>query len=387
MITRESLNENPEICFEQLLTDTSALKYLYGPYLVMNNDFNNYKLTWGRNPILKMFLDVSTLIKLMKQSTEIRDLKTFIINYLSANSQYNENCWQAKVVTVLYQAIYENTKSFQYESKLLESALIDYAPIVQYNGMIKKPLMTSEASDVVTTLNSSNSPNTSILDNLLKNNLFSIMEYSIDGVTPFNDSDFFALCTARDNTDDLYNTISYFICAYVINRYNKEEIPNVVSTINSINYAKNNIAEEGFDVNVLLSKLENLSLDNNIESICESELNTMEYENDKQVESIMNKAHVDDDETARLSKNYNIDILLNYIYTSRRYMHNAYTNAFFVNTNQVMQDYSYMKDNILVAELEDHFLCTPVMDLADDYKVKLIRLDKDGIISITTLTN
>ena len=47
-----------------------------------------------------------------------------------------------------------------------------------------------------------------------------------------------------------------------------------------------------------------------------------------------------------------------------------------------MGGYSYYNDNILVCEINDKYIASPVMDLGDDYKLKLICLTTDNQVII-----
>lgn len=386
MIDYNAIHDNPQTCFEQLLTDTSPAKYLYGPYIVMNSDLSMYKLTWG-HPILKMFLDIAMLIKYMNNKYTHANLKTLIINYLTVNRSFESNCWQAKTTCDAYQQILSSIKDYQYENKLLESAMTSYAPIIDYSGMCKMPMATNENTETTdkslpSQSNLTSIPNTNDLDELLKKYLFSIVAAGGEGITPFNDSDLFKLYNMKDSRDDYTNTCTYYIKAYLVNRYQNSDGTKMLDTLKASSKAQMNIAEEKFNTEYLVSLFSNIATEADNNQDMSSHL---EYENDKENEKAMNMANLNDTDTAELEKKYNIYTLTNYMYNARRYMHNAYTNAFFINSNKELQDYTYLEDNILVVEVDNEYLCSPVIDLADDYKIKLIRVNRDDVISIIPL--
>ena len=389
MIDHKDLLENPSICFEQLLNDDSPLKYLYGPLLAMSNNFENYKLSWSSNPLMKAFVDIASLIKCIESKSQtIANIKSFIISYISANKRFANDCWQANACINTYQKVLDSIRATQYKDNLLESAMIDYAPIVNYSQTVKAPMMEDDSNDVQVMLTNTISSDsktfsTDMLDEILKNNIFSIVRNSLDSVrsiVPFSDADFFSLYNSRNYDKELYGATMYYLIAYIINKIDTSGVSTLLTSLKAMDKANQSIAEEKFDTQAMINILGDVSLEADLD-IPEH----MEFQSDKEIASLMNDVDINDDGLSNVEKNYDIYKLTDYIYTARRYMYNKYTNSLFLSSHKQFNDCSYLKDNLLVAEIDEQYLCSPVIDLADDYKTKLIRLDKDGQISIIPL--
>jgi len=384
MIDYTAFNEHPQECLEEL---GPFGEYLYAPYLIMKNDFSNMHLTWIEYPLLKMMFDVSCLIKYLQKTPNYKELKTFILEYITKNASYIEKYWETKTAIEAYRNVLTSAKVVQYDQKQLESAMINYYPIIDYSGICKMPMMTNENSgeNDSSTLTPSNNANMDSMDKrnyLIRYNLFSILMNAID-LTPFNDNDFFDLYNIKVLNEEHQNAIKYYILAYIIYHCTSANADAVCIKLKLIDAATDKIAEEKFNTDDLIAIFSETSTEA-ITNIEEDKVH-LEYETDKLNEKLYDMANLDDNDTSNLGKKYNIYILTNYMYNARRYTHNKYTNAFFINNNKELHDYTYLQDEILVVEIDNEYLCSPVIDLADDYKMKLIRVDRNDVVSIIPL--
>lgn len=84
----------------------------------------------------------------------------------------------------------------------------------------------------------------------------------------------------------------------------------------------------------------------------------------------------------KMDETYNLDALLSEFYTMRHVETNDYTNQFFlaeipgININS----YNFINDNIMICEINSKYLVIPYIDIACDYKIKMIGIDKDNQI-------
>ena len=83
---------------------------------------------------------------------------------------------------------------------------------------------------------------------------------------------------------------------------------------------------------------------------------------------------------------YDLDALLAEFYTMRHVETNDYTNQFFLAEYPGIKvnNYTYINDTIMACEINDKYLAIPYVDIAADYKVKMITIDKLNEIKIWT---
>lgn len=81
---------------------------------------------------------------------------------------------------------------------------------------------------------------------------------------------------------------------------------------------------------------------------------------------------------------YDLDALLAEFYTMRYTETNDYTNQFFLAEfpGIKVNSYNYIDDTIMACEINEKYLAIPYVDIAADYKVRMITIDKSGEIKI-----
>lgn len=389
--------------------------YNYAPFLFSEyatENLNN-SISYDKDPATKFIFDMSRIYKFFKSNNNtISDSKKFILDVLR-NTPSNINQMEySNSIKSACENILKNIRTYQYENKLLESALVNFSPIVPYSGTIKQPNMT-ESSTITNTSNNENiEPIINILNkpdqeikefikNTLINNIFDIFSGSANFIK--NDNyDYQYNIKSKDNNSMLpsdiislllsnnrYNiSVIYFILSYIYYSFKREEYPNVINRLSLLKDTIKNILT--FDNKTSMKTALEGVMSFNLPSIDDSLLDidvseNMEYENDRKLSKLMDMADLEYKNLE--SKNYKLDKLLGFFYNSRRYKTNSYTNSLFLNNNESVAGYSYIETNeepILVCEVDDKYLIIPVMDLADNYKMKLISMDKDGNIEINT---
>ena len=400
--------------------DTRTLEsvtYNYAPFLLAENNTESLSnsISYDKNSEVKFLFDISKLYKFFNNKEyQISDSKKFILDILRAlptNSEFNS---YTSIIKNICNNSLSNIKNYQYENKLLESALVNFSPIVPYSGIIKQPNMSESTmsnldidrqnSNIDNILHILNKPNSEIKDfikNTLINNPFDIIsnsnkfikndnynkEYNIkdDDNVPDNllPSDIISLLLSNSKYD--ISTI-YFIITYIYYSFKKEQYPDVISKLTLLKNTMSDICTfKNTSVQTAMESMSNFNLPSISDSILDIDIsNNMEYENDKKIEKLMDMTNLN--YTDFKTKKYNLDKLLAYVYNSRRFETNPYTNSLFLNNNEIIEGYSYIQNGdsqILVCELDDRQLIIPVMDLSDNYKLKLITMDKDNIIQLT----
>lgn len=81
---------------------------------------------------------------------------------------------------------------------------------------------------------------------------------------------------------------------------------------------------------------------------------------------------------------YDLDALLAEFYTMRHIETNDYTNQFFLAEypNITINNYTYINGNIMACEINDKYLAIPFVDIAADYNIKVLTIDKNHKIKV-----
>ena len=127
----------------------TPILYFYGPYLtyhyndkivqLLSNHKNNIK---GWNPVFRLFCEVSSLIRNMEKAQEISSCKKFILETIKRCQDYPFD--YTSLVVEIANDYMTKIRENQFENKILESAILDFSPIVQYCGTLTRPDMKKE---------------------------------------------------------------------------------------------------------------------------------------------------------------------------------------------------------------------------------------------------
>lgn len=294
-ITRDEVIANQQHYLFKLMSqdeERSELLFSYGPFLVMNNDISKVidNVFYEDHPIMKMLMDGASITKVgMNDSLTIGEAKTLITNILQKlpdNNMYADSIQQLAVETLL------QIKNVQYKGKLLESAMLDYSPIVPYQAVIVKPGMDQAIppinnldllQQIIHQLEVADVNNTiyDYLDTLLITNLHEILlnTHLIYGIDELQDPNI------NNNNDDLFipdgivtllqNLISasssniidyaeiYYILSYFVWNFNKIQLNKIginlngiVDNINDINHGNR------IDVNAAMESFSHIKISN-----------------------------------------------------------------------------------------------------------------------------
>lgn len=124
---------------QELSNEIDFLKYFRGPYLVMtqNTDWIKRDIAKKIDPDLNIMIQMANILKYANSNNaRVFHLKELVRNaILNIPSDYP---YRDAFINRCY-LVLEDIKNKQYEEKLLESAVINYSPIVPYQGVIRKP--------------------------------------------------------------------------------------------------------------------------------------------------------------------------------------------------------------------------------------------------------
>ena len=186
-----------ELCME---SDNSYLLFNYGPYVAnhMPNAYLNYpedKSTLSfKNDLFRLMYETALLIKATNNnSLTYKESKDKCLLIITRNNS-NPYKYSDKVIEIA-RSLIDSIRKTQIEEKSLESAMLNYAPIVPYIGTIVKPDMEHHVS----------------IDNIDKDKLDKDIEDCLVNnilVIMYNDTKFI-------NVDDMVNSVRNGNDAYI----------------------------------------------------------------------------------------------------------------------------------------------------------------------------
>ena len=246
----------------------SFLMYQYGPYLLMNSDYfkiivnGEINSLYYKNPCLAFMIDISEIIKCIHSNDTIGNIKENILNILTrtqtVQSQDSEVYLQKKKEIVF--DIVKKIQEQQYDNKSLESALLNYSPIVPYSGTIKQPEMQTPELVELThdTLNE-------LIKKYLKDNIIEIMLHNEDFISvDKHDSEYmlrenetiaselsYDIIKSYNDQENVNPSVkTYFSLVYLRYAIPKEKFQNAIQTLIKINTTYNKLIK-GEEVNVM----------------------------------------------------------------------------------------------------------------------------------------
>jgi len=166
--TFEEVKKNIMYFSSELINESSNSFVLlqYGPYLVLNKiDYFYSNLPSIKNDILKLMVYVGKLIDICEERKPIGNIKKEIVSVVKSieNFKYKHRVHEIGTDFIA------NIQKEQLKNKILESAILNFAPIVLYSGTLKPPETT--ASDY-NTITQSYEPDFSELDRLIEEYVF-----------------------------------------------------------------------------------------------------------------------------------------------------------------------------------------------------------------------
>lgn len=242
----------------------SFLLYQYGPYLLMRESekskilANDIKLLYVKNPIIAFMIDMTEILKSVNSKDTIGNVKEQILNVILRLPHHLDE-YTSKTKEIGYEII-KNIQDIQYNNKTLESAILNYSPIVPYSGTIKK-------SDIQTTdlIELNYNELDFLIKSYLKDNIIDILLHKEDfiSVDTYN-SDYMLKENESINIDLSYDIMKlyqdnssipksvkiYFTLVYLRYVIPEDKFHDALKTLIKINTTYNKIIK-GEEVNVM----------------------------------------------------------------------------------------------------------------------------------------
>ena len=132
------------------------LLYQFGPYLLMSNkdkiELCKKEVSYNQMNVLRFMIDGVDILALLTSKASIKDIKSYLISKIKELNTFKEygNKYASKMIDIILWII-TNIRDYQFDKRLMESAMLNYLPIVPYQVMLKKPEVTSINSNKIYT--------------------------------------------------------------------------------------------------------------------------------------------------------------------------------------------------------------------------------------------
>ena len=207
--------------------------YQYGPYLIMNTKSIIKKPDIKDKPIMRLLMDIGELIKISKSNLPYMKVKSSIIEVIKDLNTYPYK--YSDIVRKNGFDLLNKIKMVQRKNNSLESALLNYSPIVPYTSTIVRPDVSNTIPDITY------DELGDLIENVLINNVMHIMYNNEDIINTPNEAllpeDLLKKISSCTTPSSFYFTLVYL--KYCVD--NESSYKSMIDDIEKINMHYNKI--------------------------------------------------------------------------------------------------------------------------------------------------
>lgn len=394
---REFIFTHPDIA------RSPAFAFHYGPYICNTADLaKEVDALAMDSPYMATFKYAACLIRAASNSSPkaCKDLMKNIATDLSVLIPKYPESWYTKVmqeyIMNIVQKFIHDLRAHQIKDGIMESAMANFAPIVPYNAKISRDsemeIKTNlRAGKVSKGMNRHTFVSTyakayeseigeiNILGHLQLANATGILKYS-EIQNEFNSIlDLFTIMEFND-FDLTGELMAYFGVDYLLNlpqRPTPNEVEEVLKHFDTIlSHDKVPMTPDTFTT--VVECLSQIHPGSGSEMMSMEAWSALEDGSREYVDKLLEKVNKKDQNIGI----FDLDALTAELYTMRHIEINNYSNQFFFGDlgdieDVIINNYNYIGNDILACEINEKFLAIPYIDIADDYKVKVLAIDRN----------
>lgn len=361
----------------------SGFIYKYAPYMIMNDNFKSVK-----NVLSRFYQPANIFLinsKFFNTKGTCKDVKDSIRNIVKESCEIKDPPFK-DIIAEKARTLIDYLRTYQKDNNLMESAMVNIAPIVPYDSTtIKKAPFDEGASFGETSIPSlsyinklktelKNNPN--IEDNIRRHmhgGLYNILQNAPVFTSIFNNN----LELLKDRGEDMYDTIAYYFMSNLLHFNISSE-----KALAFLDYAAklstgNITAQEMAELTSLMDPDSYYDIDMATEYW--QNMTTTELDGEK-IDELINTSPYSESKPS-----YDIQILLSYIYNHAYMVCDDYTNNTFmdmIGNKATITNVSYYDKGIMSCEVNGKYIVIPYLDLSKDYKMGLLCMNKDGEIEL-----
>lgn len=354
------------------------------------NVFHEYYVEWNRkidrdllyhhNPMVRYLYLKVVIYDICTTKGSFKDRKFTLVEIIKFLNSLKDPSISDKILLNYTTNKLQTIRDFQYKTNALENTVTTVSPINPYSGEYIKSypiesfemnLSTKQRIDILKELQDI-ILNDECCEELIRyGGMYAATELSLSDVINYvNNSSINVL---------LRRYLGLIYLAKNIDKIQTNEKELFINTMRTLKLGNN--------PGKSISNMESLIKDSSITS-----LENFAFYDDMQRQNLLEKMLGDDVNDINRDgiidnpvEGFDIQKLINYLYTERRYRANDYTNAFFMK-GQNIASCTFYKGFVLIqpksASGQIHYIYVPVIDDAQLSKVVLVRIDREGKISI-----
>lgn len=315
-----------------------------------------------KDPVMKYIYESAKIVKLLNPTPEYYASKKYrqeLVAELTESNKFHDYEVERDISPSLNSVVRAQYDKLRSDCKSLDSTLMGGSVIVPYQGVIRSSRSDEEQEvymrEIINTLKNRHSP----LDSNKK-------------VKDIMECDPLGFMSGLDIDGDCLST------SLIMNRHISTESAKVLSEISAYGPEEVAVIEEIIFGDSLTIPITNT--DTSLEAMESMANHSMDRLKDLVSKSNMLKPSADE-----LSSNYDLQVLLNFMIQHPHFMKNDLASSIFLSENtRELTDIFYYGD-MVIAEVENTYLVTPVMDISDGNIPKILCIDKENNISVASI--
>jgi hypothetical protein len=339
------------------------------------------------NPVLKIFVSAGLIWKM--PTTKLSSMKAAILCAI-ADIPDSDNSKETIAIRKILTKAKTYIDTYKQDNHLLESAMLNFAPIVEYSSILKKAEFTGKYehklgvdASIIDVLTCDRKMLEKYLIETLPEFIFDILMIATPKLLATLDELIGNNLLAKAMKNKFPDPYSWLYIAFVIHYIPQDKYKVLADTIDKINDMNSGIPVQ-------------------IESVIEDlvDINTNEYSLETILRAVTDvkpeeEAFMRKSEEAyivpEIERSFELDALTSFISSHTRYKCSPYANALYANKHESTSGYSmYSAFNtdgtqvtMMLFKVDNDRFGTVASDMGDDWKLKLITVDKGGRIEVS----
>ena len=364
--------------------------YNFGPYIVMSERYKEITKKLARHNNIFSYMQLCAALCKNGYGTCAQVKKN--IKETVMESAKLKDPTMIEVISNKAKGLITYIRDYQYKNNILESAMINTAPIVPYAGETLKKnwigdedgaVMNQSASELIYASNfmkllNSNEDWEALINHYFNTYAFHILQHTEYTIIPGSNIGIDRLLQRNNDHSEDEAVKFYYFLSYVL--FSNMQRENVISYLNSVGSFPKKVFEST-DLTAMLK-----AMHSQIE--IDPEMAANEFwdqmgmtENDYyKIDELVDQANAKDE----YEITFDIQQMISFIYNHRYIVCDEYTNRRFLDEAKDVEvgNVSYYRDNMMSVLVNNKYLVIPYLDIAKDYTMHLLCMDREGQIFV-----
>ena len=364
--------------------------YNFGPYIAMSERYKEVSDKLSRHNKIFSYMQLCAALCKNGYGT-CAEVKKSIKETVMESAKLKDPV-MIDVISNKAKGLISYIRDYQYKHNILESAMINTAPIVPYAGEnIKKTwigdedgkVMNRSTSELIYASEFSNrlketSDWVSLANHYFNKYAFHILQHTDYTVVPGTDIRIDRLLQRNNDHPEDEAVKFYYFLAYAI--FSKMESETAISYLDSVASFPKKVFEST-DLNSMLKAMHSqIEIDPEMTANEFWDQMGMTEDDYYKIDELVDHANAKDE----YEITFDIQQMISFIYNHRYMVCDEYTNRRFLDEAKDVEvgNVSYYRDNMMSVLVNNKYLVIPYLDIARDYTMHLLCMDREGQIFI-----